>query len=292
MRVNKQLRRPKDKKLYTFYDGPPFKVGLPHYDHLLVSTAKDIIPRYWSMEGYYAGRRFLVPFLLLLHFLLSAIIVIIQVMNLGCSGPMVVFVFLHFAFLLTWTLTNGAYKDSKVKSPRVVHVTDHADAVNGGLELRVLVLGKTGVVQRMVNDVEDQHGGAGKARFLGKSQGYLLPCQPPQRYHASSRGSASGQMCYPAFDVRLHSAVNDSWICSTAKFAYHSWENQREAGSQSVPMRASASPYDDKISSDDDDDDDEKRRLPGPSFFPDTSVDGLHEAMGLTTPPRTTASQN
>ena len=42
--------RPEDN-LYVFYDGPPFISGLPHYGHLLVSIAKDIIPRYWTMKG-------------------------------------------------------------------------------------------------------------------------------------------------------------------------------------------------------------------------------------------------
>lgn len=32
--------------------------GLPHYGHLLASTIKDIIPRYWSMKGYHVQRRF------------------------------------------------------------------------------------------------------------------------------------------------------------------------------------------------------------------------------------------
>ena len=36
---------------YRFYDGPPFKNGLPHYGHTLQSTIKDIIPRFWSMKG-------------------------------------------------------------------------------------------------------------------------------------------------------------------------------------------------------------------------------------------------
>ncbi|KAI0484635.1 tRNA synthetases class I-domain-containing protein [Xylariaceae sp. FL0804] len=43
---------------YTFYDGPPFATGLPHYGHLLTSTIKDIIPRYWSMKGHHVERRF------------------------------------------------------------------------------------------------------------------------------------------------------------------------------------------------------------------------------------------
>ncbi|KAK5051992.1 Isoleucine--tRNA ligase, cytoplasmic [Exophiala bonariae] len=53
-----QLRLSQGNKPYTFYDGPPFATGLPHYGHLLASTIKDIIPRYWSMKGYYVERRF------------------------------------------------------------------------------------------------------------------------------------------------------------------------------------------------------------------------------------------
>lgn len=49
--------RSKDKP-YTFYDGPPFATGLPHYGHLLASIIKDIIPRYWTMKGYHIERRF------------------------------------------------------------------------------------------------------------------------------------------------------------------------------------------------------------------------------------------
>ena len=48
----------KGRDPYTFYDGPPFATGLPHYGHLLASTIKDIIPRYWSMKGYHVERRF------------------------------------------------------------------------------------------------------------------------------------------------------------------------------------------------------------------------------------------
>lgn len=43
---------------YTFYDGPPFATGLPHYGHLLASTIKDVIPRFWSMKGHHVERRF------------------------------------------------------------------------------------------------------------------------------------------------------------------------------------------------------------------------------------------
>ncbi len=47
--------RPK-KKPYVFYDGPPFATGMPHYGHLLGSTSKDVIPRYWTMKGYRVER--------------------------------------------------------------------------------------------------------------------------------------------------------------------------------------------------------------------------------------------
>ncbi len=43
---------------FTFYDGPPFATGLPHYGHLLAGTIKDIVPRYWAMRGHEVPRRF------------------------------------------------------------------------------------------------------------------------------------------------------------------------------------------------------------------------------------------
>ncbi len=36
---------------YVFVDGPPFVSGLPHYGSLLPSIAKDVIPRYQTMNG-------------------------------------------------------------------------------------------------------------------------------------------------------------------------------------------------------------------------------------------------
>ena len=41
----KSLDRNRGKERYTFYDGPPFATGLPHYGHLLAGTIKDIVPR-------------------------------------------------------------------------------------------------------------------------------------------------------------------------------------------------------------------------------------------------------
>lgn len=48
--------RPEGKR-YTFYDGPPFATGLPHYGHLLASIIKDVVPRYWTMKGYRVERK-------------------------------------------------------------------------------------------------------------------------------------------------------------------------------------------------------------------------------------------
>lgn len=36
---------------FSFYDGPPFATGLPHYGHILVGIIKDAIPRYQTMKG-------------------------------------------------------------------------------------------------------------------------------------------------------------------------------------------------------------------------------------------------
>lgn len=44
--------------LFTFYDGPPFATGLPHYGHILAGTIKDVVLRYKTMKGFYAPRRF------------------------------------------------------------------------------------------------------------------------------------------------------------------------------------------------------------------------------------------
>ncbi|HAI98832.1 TPA: hypothetical protein DCL30_04855 [Candidatus Peribacteria bacterium] len=49
-------RSPEDS--FSFYDGPPFATGLPHYGHLLAGTIKDVIPRYQTMRGKRVERRF------------------------------------------------------------------------------------------------------------------------------------------------------------------------------------------------------------------------------------------
>ncbi|MFZ9595528.1 MAG: isoleucine--tRNA ligase [Bdellovibrionia bacterium] len=58
--LNPSPRSPGQKEVpsYSFYDGPPFATGLPHYGHLLAGILKDIVPRYWTMQGYRVPRRF------------------------------------------------------------------------------------------------------------------------------------------------------------------------------------------------------------------------------------------
>ncbi len=53
----KSLQKTKNGKPFTFYDGPPFATGLPHYGHILASTIKDVIPRYQTMKGRFVRRR-------------------------------------------------------------------------------------------------------------------------------------------------------------------------------------------------------------------------------------------
>lgn len=42
---------------YVFYDGPPFATGTPHYGHIVASVIKDVVPRFWTMNGYRVERR-------------------------------------------------------------------------------------------------------------------------------------------------------------------------------------------------------------------------------------------
>ena len=53
----KSLKKDAPKGNYVFYDGPPFATGLPHYGHILGSTAKDAIGRYKTMQGYTVPRK-------------------------------------------------------------------------------------------------------------------------------------------------------------------------------------------------------------------------------------------
>lgn len=49
---------PKNQNEFSFFDGPPFANGLPHYGHLLTSCVKDIFARYQTMQGRRAERVF------------------------------------------------------------------------------------------------------------------------------------------------------------------------------------------------------------------------------------------
>jgi isoleucyl-tRNA synthetase len=54
----KTLEASATAKPYSFYDGPPFATGLPHYGHIMAGVLKDIVPRYWTMKGHRVPRRF------------------------------------------------------------------------------------------------------------------------------------------------------------------------------------------------------------------------------------------
>lgn len=54
----RSLHRSEKSPQFTFYDGPPFATGLPHYGHLLAGTIKDVVPRYKTMKGFKVPRRF------------------------------------------------------------------------------------------------------------------------------------------------------------------------------------------------------------------------------------------
>jgi len=54
----KQLELTKDLPPWTFFDGPPFATGLPHYGHIAVGAIKDTMCRYATQNGHYVERRF------------------------------------------------------------------------------------------------------------------------------------------------------------------------------------------------------------------------------------------
>lgn len=53
---HKTLNKTKLGHPFTFYDGPPFGNGLPHWGHLGVSVVKDMVSRYHTMCGEYVVR--------------------------------------------------------------------------------------------------------------------------------------------------------------------------------------------------------------------------------------------
>ncbi|XP_050421061.1 isoleucine--tRNA ligase, cytoplasmic [Adelges cooleyi] len=52
------LKQSKGKPRYSFYDGPPFATGLPHYGHILAGAIKDVVTRYAHQTGHHVERRF------------------------------------------------------------------------------------------------------------------------------------------------------------------------------------------------------------------------------------------
>nr|XP_053647286.1 isoleucine--tRNA ligase, cytoplasmic-like [Cherax quadricarinatus] len=52
------LKQSKDRSRFTFYDGPPFATGLPHYGHILAGTIKDVVTRWAHQTGHHVERRF------------------------------------------------------------------------------------------------------------------------------------------------------------------------------------------------------------------------------------------
>ncbi len=50
------LKQREGAENFSFYDGPPFATGLPHYGHLMQSMIKDLVPRYQTMRGKYVRR--------------------------------------------------------------------------------------------------------------------------------------------------------------------------------------------------------------------------------------------
>ena len=55
---NTSLKMSEGKPDYTFYDGPPFATGLPHYGHILAGTIKDVVTRYAHQTGHHVVRKF------------------------------------------------------------------------------------------------------------------------------------------------------------------------------------------------------------------------------------------
>ena len=53
----KSVKKSAPQGEFTFYDGPPFASGTPHYGHLLAGTIKDAVPRFWTMRGFRVSRR-------------------------------------------------------------------------------------------------------------------------------------------------------------------------------------------------------------------------------------------
>ena len=55
--IQKNFDMNKEKRYFTFYDGPPTANGMPHAGHIITRVMKDIIPRYKVMKGYRVIRK-------------------------------------------------------------------------------------------------------------------------------------------------------------------------------------------------------------------------------------------
>ena len=55
---SKVMKQREKAPVFSYYDGPPFATGLPHYGHLLTSTIKDTILRFKTMKGFKVPRSF------------------------------------------------------------------------------------------------------------------------------------------------------------------------------------------------------------------------------------------
>ncbi len=54
---NKSVEARPTDNAFVFYDGPPFLTGTPHHGHLLISSVKDAVARFWTMQGKRVERR-------------------------------------------------------------------------------------------------------------------------------------------------------------------------------------------------------------------------------------------
>ncbi|MFA5086945.1 MAG: isoleucine--tRNA ligase [Candidatus Paceibacterota bacterium] len=54
---HKSVKNREGSPFFSFYDGPPFATGKPHYGHILATALKDSVLRYWTMKGFQAPRR-------------------------------------------------------------------------------------------------------------------------------------------------------------------------------------------------------------------------------------------
>ena len=55
---HESVRLSEGRPPFSFYDGPPFATGLPHYGHILAGTIKDVVCRYAHQTGHHVPRRF------------------------------------------------------------------------------------------------------------------------------------------------------------------------------------------------------------------------------------------